>query len=113
LYRRCDPSSAPRWLSPPPTPHPPRFHATTLPRYHATTLPRYHLTTPYMATPIQVVNLSSTFIRLNNTWDGEKMVRTSVWTVQISDVPVNMTEVYAIDGADRCFRYTSRASSSL
>jgi len=52
----------------------------------------------------KVVNLSSTFIRLNNTWDGEKMVRTSVWTVQISDVPVNMTEVYAIDGADRCFR---------
>ena len=32
------------------------------------------------------------------------MVRSSVWTVQISDVPVNMTEVYAIDGADRCFR---------
>jgi len=52
----------------------------------------------------KVVNLSSTFMKLNNTWDGEKMVRTSVWTVQISDVPVNMTEVYAIDGADRCYR---------
>lgn len=52
----------------------------------------------------KVVSLSSTFIKLNNTWDGEKMVRSSVWTVQISDVPVNMTEVYAIDGADRCFR---------
>jgi len=52
----------------------------------------------------KVVNLSSSFIRLNNTWDGDKMVTTSVWTVQISDVPVNMTEVYAIDGADRCYR---------
>jgi hypothetical protein len=52
----------------------------------------------------KVVNLSSSFIRLNNTWDGEKMVTTSVWTVQISDVPVNMTEVYATDGPDRCFR---------
>ena len=52
----------------------------------------------------KVVNLSSTFIRMNNTWDGEKMVTTSVWTVQISDVPVNMTEVYATDGPDRCYR---------
>mmetsp|Transcript_12176 Transcript_12176/g.24761 ORF Transcript_12176/g.24761 Transcript_12176/m.24761 type:complete len:614 (+) Transcript_12176:42-1883(+) len=52
----------------------------------------------------KVVNLSSSFVRLNNTWDGEKMVTSSVWTVQISDVPVNMTEVYATDGPDRCFR---------
>jgi hypothetical protein len=52
----------------------------------------------------KVVNLSSTFVRLNKTWDGEKMVTSSVWTVQISDVPVNMTEVYATEGPDRCFR---------
>merc|ERR1719272_920621 len=58
----------------------------------------------------KVVNLSSTFIRMNNTWDGEKMVTTSVWTVQISDVPVNMTEVYATDGPDRGYRLASLSS---
>eukprot|EP00908_Phaeocystis_cordata_P011266 Transcript_22122.p1 GENE.Transcript_22122~~Transcript_22122.p1 ORF type:complete len:646 (+),score=329.67 Transcript_22122:59-1939(+) len=52
----------------------------------------------------KVVDLSSTFVRLNQTWDGEKIVTSSVWTVQISDVPVNMTEVYATDGPNRCYR---------
>jgi len=52
----------------------------------------------------KVVNLSSTFMSLKQAWDGEKMVEASVWTVQISDVPVNMTEVYAIEGPLRCYR---------
>ena len=37
-------------------------------------------------------------------WDGTSMVETSVWTVQISDVPVNMTEVYPTQGPLRCYR---------
>ena len=52
----------------------------------------------------KVVSLSSTFVRVKPVWDGTSMVDASVWTVQISDVPVNMTEVYAVDGPMRCFR---------
>ena len=32
------------------------------------------------------------------------MVEGSVWTVQISDMPVNMTEVYPTAGPLRCYR---------
>ena len=32
------------------------------------------------------------------------MIEASVWTVQISDVPVNMTEVYPTRGPLRCYR---------
>lgn len=52
----------------------------------------------------KVVSLSSTFVRVKPVWDGAAMVDASVWTVQISDVPVNMTEVYAVEGPLRCFR---------
>jgi len=52
----------------------------------------------------RVVDLSSTFVRIDEAWDGTSMVETSVWTVQISDVPVNMTEVYPTQGPLRCYR---------
>jgi len=40
----------------------------------------------------RVVNLTSTLMRIDKAWDGTQMVEASVWAVQISDVPVNMTE---------------------
>ena len=39
-----------------------------------------------------MVNLTSTLMRIDKAWDGTQMVEASVWAVQISDVPVNMTE---------------------
>ena len=52
----------------------------------------------------KVVNLSSTFVRLDDVWDGEQMVESSIWTVSITDVPVNMTESYPVAGPLRCYR---------
>ena len=52
----------------------------------------------------RVVSLSSTFVKLDSIWDGASMVEASVWTVQISDVPVNMTETYPTQGPERCYR---------
>ena len=52
----------------------------------------------------RVVNLSSTLVGFKQAWDGTAMVEGSVWTVQISDVPVNMTEVYPTSGPLRCYR---------
>jgi len=37
-------------------------------------------------------------------WDGESEVQASLWTVQISDVPVNMSEAYPVSGPLRCYR---------
>jgi len=52
----------------------------------------------------RVVNLTSTFVGVGPVWDGEKDVEASLWTVQISDVPVNMSEAYPISGPLRCYR---------
>mmetsp|Transcript_20327 Transcript_20327/g.66294 ORF Transcript_20327/g.66294 Transcript_20327/m.66294 type:complete len:590 (+) Transcript_20327:73-1842(+) len=52
----------------------------------------------------RVVNLTSTLMRIDKAWDGTQMVEASVWAVQISDVPVNMTEAYETRGATRCYR---------
>ena len=52
----------------------------------------------------RVVNLTSTFVKLDQVWDGTEKIEASVWTVQISDVPVNMTEVYPTRGPLRCYR---------
>jgi len=52
----------------------------------------------------RVVDLTSTFMRIDEAFDGEKMVEASVWAVQISDVPVNMTEAYETRGGTRCYR---------
>jgi len=52
----------------------------------------------------RVVNLSYTFVSLDEVFDGEEMVEASIWTVQISDVPVNMTEAYPTRGPLRCYR---------
>ena len=37
-------------------------------------------------------------------WDGTAMVDASVWSVQISGVPVNMSEAYPLEGPLRCYR---------
>lgn len=52
----------------------------------------------------RVVNLTSTFTGVASVWDGEAMVSASIWTVQISDVPVKMSEAYPIEGPLRCYR---------
>jgi len=52
----------------------------------------------------RVVSLSSTLMRVEQVWDGTEMVEASVWTVRISDVPVNMTEAYPTRGPLRCYR---------
>jgi len=52
----------------------------------------------------RIVNLSSTFVRIDQVFDGEQMVDASIWNVQISDVPVNMSEAYPVHGALRCYR---------
>ena len=52
----------------------------------------------------RVVNLSSTFVGLGSVWDGTADVEASLWSVQISDVPVNMSEAYPVSGPLRCYR---------
>ena len=52
----------------------------------------------------RVVNLSSTLVDITTVWDGEEHVEASVWSVQISDVPVNMSEAYPVAGPLRCYR---------
>jgi len=52
----------------------------------------------------RIVNLSSTLTGIEQVWDGEAYVDASTWTVQISDVPVNMSEAYPISGPLRCYR---------
>ena len=52
----------------------------------------------------RVVNLSSTLVDVRPVWDGSAMVDSSIWTVQISDVPVNMSEAYPLAGPLRCYR---------
>jgi len=52
----------------------------------------------------RVVNLTSSFVGLGEVWDGEKMVEASHWSVQISDVPVNMSEAYPVHGPLACYR---------
>ena len=52
----------------------------------------------------RLVNLTSTFTGLAHVWDGSERVLSSVWDVQITGVPVNMSEAYAVDGPLRCYR---------
>ena len=52
----------------------------------------------------RIVNLTSTFVGMGQVWDGEEKVESSLWTVQISDVPVNMSEAYPVHGPLRCYR---------
>ena len=46
----------------------------------------------------RVVNLTSTLVDIYPVWDGTAMVDASVWSVQISGVPVNMSEAYPLEG---------------
>jgi len=57
-----------------------------------------------MLAPTPPTDLASTFMRIDEAFDGEQMTESSVWAVQISDVPVNMTEAYATRGKTRCYR---------
>ena len=52
----------------------------------------------------RVVNLTSTLVDIYPVWDGTAMVDASVWSVQISGVPVNMSEAYPLEGPLRCYR---------
>jgi len=52
----------------------------------------------------RVVNLTSSFVGLGPVWDGTEMVEASHWSVQISDVPVNMSEAYPVHGPLACYR---------
>mmetsp|Transcript_12188 Transcript_12188/g.30320 ORF Transcript_12188/g.30320 Transcript_12188/m.30320 type:complete len:406 (-) Transcript_12188:386-1603(-) len=52
----------------------------------------------------KVVNLSSTFTGIGSIFDGEQFVESSLWTVRIHDVPVNMSEAYPLEGPLRCYR---------
>lgn len=52
----------------------------------------------------RVVNLTSTLVDIRPVWDGAAMVDASVWAVQISGVPVNMSEAYPLEGPLRCYR---------
>jgi len=52
----------------------------------------------------RVVNLTSSFVGLGNVFDGHSMVEASHWSVQISDVPVNMSEAYPLRGPLACYR---------
>ena len=57
----------------------------------------------------RVVNLSSTLVDIQPVWDGLTYVDASVWSVQISDVPVNMSEAYPMSGPLRCYRMLQMA----
>lgn len=57
----------------------------------------------------RVVNLSSTLVNITSVWDGEQYVAASLWSVQISDVPVNMSEAYPLEGPLRCYRMLQMA----
>jgi len=52
----------------------------------------------------RVVNLSASLVDIAPVWDGTAFVDASVWSVQISDVPVNMSEAYPIAGPLHCYR---------
>jgi len=52
----------------------------------------------------RVVNLTSSLVDIYPVWDGQAMVDASVWSVQISGVPVNMSEAYPLNGPLRCYR---------
>jgi len=52
----------------------------------------------------KVVNLASTFVGMQKVFDGTEEVESSLWTVRIHDVPVNMSEAYPVAGPDRCYR---------
>jgi transglutaminase-like putative cysteine protease len=52
----------------------------------------------------RVVNLSSTLVGVQPVWDGTAMVDATIWSVQISGVPVNMSEAYPVRGPLRCYR---------
>ena len=57
----------------------------------------------------RVVNLSSTLVDITKVWDGTAYVDASMWSVQISDVPVNMSEAYPMEGPLRCYRMLQMA----
>jgi len=57
----------------------------------------------------RVVNLSSTLVDVAKVWDGTAYVDASMWSVQISDVPVNMSEAYPLEGPLRCYRMLQMA----
>ena len=52
----------------------------------------------------RVVNLSSTLVDIAPVWDGAAMVDATIWSVQISGVPVNMSEAYPVGGPLACYR---------
>ena len=60
-----------------------------------------------------ILELRSSFVQLVQIWDGDRMVNASEWHVRyslplpdgsLSDTAVSMSEFYATEGPDRCYR---------